>query len=159
MAEMQVAFKKLDDKLKLRGDVSPTEFWDRLSRGVLIIRKQLRNSEDQLKDIPPSARHGVHLTNDGTRLTQHAADFWIRRMRSDFEDSDEQKCRRDNDRSWGSSARQVEQRQGSRYNAYMVRTFGGQNCLKHFSRWALHQPRNFSRAAEAGKPETVAGAA
>ena len=29
-------------------------------------------------------------------------------------------------------ARQVDQRQGSRYSAYMVRTFGGQNCLMHF---------------------------
>ena len=133
MTEMQVAFKKLDDKLKLQGDERSTEFFNRLSRGVLIIRKQLRNSEEQLKDIPTSARHGVHLTNDGKRLTQHAADFWIRRMRSDFEDSSEQKCRRDNDRSWGSSARQVEQRQGGRYNAYMNRTFGGQDCLKHFS--------------------------
>ena len=74
----------------------------------------------------------MHLTKDGKRLTQHAADFWIRRMRSDFEDSDEQKGRRDQDRSWGSSARQVEQRQGGRYNAYMIKTFGGQDCLKHF---------------------------
>ena len=77
-----------------------------------------------------------------------------------FEDVVDQKKYRFEDKEWwGLCARQVDQRQGSRYNAYMVRTFGGQNCLKHFSRWALHQPRNFSRAAEAGKPETVAGAA
>ena len=77
-----------------------------------------------------------------------------------FEDVVDQKKYRFEDKEWwGLCARQVDQRQGSHYNAYMVRTFGGQNCLKHFSRWALHQPRNFSRVAEAGKPETVAGAA
>ena len=50
-----------------------------------------------------------------------------------FEDAvDQKKYRFEERESWGLCARQVDQRQGSRYSAYMVRTFGGQNCLMHF---------------------------
>ena len=50
-----------------------------------------------------------------------------------FEDAVDQKKYRFEEREpWGLCARQVDQRQGSRYSAYMVRTFGGQSCLMHF---------------------------
>ena len=106
------------------GEQRPQEFWPKLNEGLRMIRNQLRNSEECLRNIPGS----------GMQLTKEDAKWWMSNIRSEFEDTVDQKEYRSEDKEWWRlCARQVDQRQGSRYTAYMVRTFGGQKCLKHFS--------------------------
>ena len=119
--EIMDAFAKLEGEES--GEQRAEGFWPKLHVGTRIIRNQMRNSEEYLRKIPRS----------GMQLTKEDANWWMSRIRSDFEDTLDQKDYRSEDRErWRMCARQVDQRQGSRYNAYMVRTFGGQNCLKRF---------------------------
>ena len=64
-------------------------------------------------------------------LTDDEVNFWMRQHRATFEAEEKQVARRAHDKYvLKMSARQVEQRQGSRFNGFLKYYFGGSQCLK-----------------------------
>ena len=66
-------------------------------------------------------------------LTNNEVMFWMRQHRHAFEAGEKQVARRVHDKyGLKCSARQVEQRQGSRFNGFLKYYFGGSQCIQSY---------------------------
>ena len=116
-----------------------------MESSLLTIRNQLLLSEHHLQDVcrivsgwkkdktlPPAGHWDPSIASEVT-LTEEVVEWFIQRTRREFKERiDQNDCRVEDRHNSGCCARQIEQIQGSRYNAYMVRNYGSQQCLNHF---------------------------
>jgi hypothetical protein len=133
---MADALLKLEAK---HGDLNSTTIV-KLESAVNLIRMQMLAAQKRRTEVckliqstadPKVPRH--HCAEPEMFLTDDEVRFWMRQHREAFEAEARQVARRAHDKYvLKMSARQVEQRQGSRFNGFLKYYFGGSQCLKSY---------------------------
>ena len=134
---MADGFLKLEAKL---GDSMDKDTLYKLQSAVTLIRMQLLASQTRREEVcqiirstadPKVPRHCC--MEPDMVLTNNEVMFWMRQHRHAFEAGEKQVARRVHDKyGLKCSARQVEQRQGSRFNGFLKYYFGGSQCISSY---------------------------
>ena len=135
----------------------------KLQQAVTLVRMQLLASQKRRKEVcqfirstadPKVPQHSCEELD--MVLSDQEVRFWMRQHRQAFEAEEKQVARRAHDKYvLKCSARQVEQRQGSRFNGFMKYYFGGSQCIQGYLRNRTFGPRMLPLLGEdwANKPD------
>lgn len=114
------------------------EFLRKLQKAVEVIRTQMLMSKMRREDVCLMVRETAetprhHCEEPQMRLNKEEVAFFMKSHRRSFESSTTQQARRQHDKYvLKLSARQIKQRQDSRFNGLMKHNFGGAKCLQAY---------------------------